>query len=246
MEATAALPMPWASVGLSIRHHRLTHMWPVAASIALHGICLMALMNWDHAGDTALRAADTALVVEVVQPPPPEAAVMPQPQPPSPPQVPHHMVVKRPSLSRPASPPAPVAVSHAHSVPAVPEGAGATDAPAGSGAGGGGENTAGRNEGAAPISSDSAAIPAEGNPLPIYPVAARRAGREGRVVVLVRIMANGECAEAEIAESSGTPSLDEAAKATVRHWRFIPATHAGQRMETTLRVPVSFRLNGLP
>ena len=45
-----------------------------------------------------------------------------------------------------------------------------------------------------------------------------------------------------IAESSGTPSLDEAALAAVRQWRFTPARRNGEAAEDVVLVPVSFTL----
>jgi len=90
--------------------------------------------------------------------------------------------------------------------------------------------------------SDGSAAPYTGNSAPAYPVAARRAGREGRTVLLVTVGVDGECRDAQLEETSGTPSLDEAAVTTVRHWRFTPARHAGQAVEATIRVPVVFRL----
>jgi protein TonB len=92
------------------------------------------------------------------------------------------------------------------------------------------------------IGWDVPAEPAAGNPAPAYPVAARRAGREGRAVLRVVVSSTGEGREIRIAESSGTPSLDEAALAAVRHWRFTPARRNGEAAEDVVLVPVSFTL----
>lgn len=92
------------------------------------------------------------------------------------------------------------------------------------------------------IGRDVPAEPAAGNPAPAYPVAARRAGREGRAVLRVVVSSTGEGREIRIAESSGTPSLDEAALAAVRHWRFTPARRNGEAAEDVVLVPVSFTL----
>ena len=89
---------------------------------------------------------------------------------------------------------------------------------------------------------DRQAGPSPGNPAPAYPLSARRAGREGRAVLLVVVGAGGECREIRIEESSGTPSLDEAAAAAVRLWRFIPAQSAGKAVEAAIRVPIAFKL----
>ena len=65
-------------------------------------------------------------------------------------------------------------------------------------------------------------------PEPEYPERARRAGVEGRVVVQLRISAAGEVLAAEVAESSGSASLDASALAAARASTFTPAT-AGDR-----------------
>lgn len=65
-------------------------------------------------------------------------------------------------------------------------------------------------------------------PEPAYPERARRAGVEGRVVVQLRISAAGEVISAQVAESSGSASLDTSALAAARASTFTPAT-AGDR-----------------
>ena len=65
-------------------------------------------------------------------------------------------------------------------------------------------------------------------PEPAYPDRARRAGVEGRVVVQLRISAAGEVVSAQVAESSGSASLDTSALAAARASTFTPAT-AGDR-----------------
>jgi protein TonB len=82
------------------------------------------------------------------------------------------------------------------------------------------------------------------NPRPVYPLAARRRGLEGRVLLSVHVRADGSCAEVQLRQSSGHALLDDSALATVRRWRFLPATRAGQAMDSWVDVPVSFRLNG--
>jgi protein TonB len=76
-------------------------------------------------------------------------------------------------------------------------------------------------------------------------VSARRAGREGRTILLAVVGVNGECREVTVAETSGTPSLDEAAMAAVRRWRFTPAMRPDPTAEAIIRVPVIFRLTPL-
>lgn len=92
------------------------------------------------------------------------------------------------------------------------------------------------------IGSDAAATPMPGNPAPVYPMAARRAHREGRVILRVAVSGDGGGRDIRVAESSGTPSLDEAAVQAVRAWRFMPAMRNGVSAEDVILVPVVFRL----
>jgi len=58
---------------------------------------------------------------------------------------------------------------------------------------------------------------------PIYPERARRAGVEGRVTVRLRLSATGSVLTAEIADSSGSDSLDAAALRAAQASGFSPA-----------------------
>ena len=80
------------------------------------------------------------------------------------------------------------------------------------------------------------------NPAPRYPYLARRRGQEGRVVLRVRVNADGRAEAVSIRESSGYHLLDEAALETVRQWRFLPARKADLTVAGLVDVPVSFRL----
>jgi protein TonB len=82
----------------------------------------------------------------------------------------------------------------------------------------------------------------EGNPAPAYPLAARRAQREGRAVLRVVVSVAGDAGAVAVVESSGTPSLDEAALQAVRRWRYLPARRNGAPSEDVILVPVRFRL----
>lgn len=86
-------------------------------------------------------------------------------------------------------------------------------------------------------------VAALNNPKPPYPLAARRQGAEGRVVLRALVLEDGRCAEVRIVRSSGHALLDESALATVRRWRFLPATRAGAPVTASVDVPISFRLD---
>lgn len=86
-------------------------------------------------------------------------------------------------------------------------------------------------------------VAALNNPKPPYPLAARRLGVEGRVVLSVHVLADGRCDDVRLARSSGSALLDDSALMTVRRWRFLPATRAGTPVAALVDVPISFRLD---
>lgn len=86
-------------------------------------------------------------------------------------------------------------------------------------------------------------VAALNNPKPPYPLAARRLGIEGRVVLRVHVLADGRCDDVQLARSSGSALLDESALSTVRRWRFLPATRGGTPVAASVNVPISFRLD---
>lgn len=81
------------------------------------------------------------------------------------------------------------------------------------------------------------------NPKPVYPLASRRLGEEGRVLLRVRVSAHGLPAEVDIRQSSGFPRLDEAARAAVLRWRFVPARQGTEAVEASVLVPLQFTLD---
>lgn len=80
------------------------------------------------------------------------------------------------------------------------------------------------------------------NPAPSYPRNSRRRGEEGRVLLRVRVLADGAAGVVEIAEGSGHPRLDDAARDAVRNWRFVPASRGDTKIDSWLNVPIVFRL----
>jgi protein TonB len=80
------------------------------------------------------------------------------------------------------------------------------------------------------------------NPAPAYPPAARRRGEEGRVMLRVQVSAQGAAEQVEIRTSSGSNRLDEAAAATVSHWKFIPARRGDTPVQSWVLVPIIFKL----
>lgn len=82
------------------------------------------------------------------------------------------------------------------------------------------------------------------NAPPNYPVQALLSGIEGRVMLRVLVDATGLVENATVQASSGTVSLDEAALAAVRRWRFSPARRAGTAVAHEVLVPVRFSILG--
>jgi protein TonB len=80
------------------------------------------------------------------------------------------------------------------------------------------------------------------NPSPEYPAEALAAGKEGRVVLRVKVGADGRVQAASVQRSSGHAEFDQAALAAVRRWQFRPATHMGVAIAKEIAVPVRFEI----
>lgn len=80
------------------------------------------------------------------------------------------------------------------------------------------------------------------NPKPAYPPLSRRLGEQGRVVVRVHVDARGLPGEIQLHTSSGAERLDQAALATVRRWKFVPAKRGAEPIADWVLVPIAFSL----
>ena len=117
----------------------------------------------------------------------------------------------------------------------------------GSGANGAGPgNGSGNGAGSGSGSSASGIVLTQARyretPRPDYPENARREGREGRVLLRVLVDTQGRSKRVEINASSGSDALDRAAAEAIKSWRFHPARHGEQPVESWLRVPIEFHL----
>lgn len=81
-----------------------------------------------------------------------------------------------------------------------------------------------------------------GNPTPHYPREARDNGWEGRVLLLVKVGADGRAAGVRVNRSSGHDVLDDSALRTVWRWRFRPGTRGGVPVASSVLIPIRFRL----
>ena len=80
------------------------------------------------------------------------------------------------------------------------------------------------------------------NPAPNYPPLSRRAGEQGTVVLRVLVSPLGLAENVDIKSSSGSTRLDEAALKTVRQWKFVPARKGEIPIQSTVLVPIIFKL----
>ena len=78
---------------------------------------------------------------------------------------------------------------------------------------------------------------------PDYPQLDKRLGHEGNVLLKLAIDERGAVVDTQVERSSGYQSLDQAAADWVRsHWRYQPATRAGDAVASNAEVTVTFRL----
>ena len=81
------------------------------------------------------------------------------------------------------------------------------------------------------------------NPKPRYPLAARRMGQQGTVVLRVEVSAAGSVLGLQVSESSGFERLDRVALAAVSSWRFVAARRGAVAVASSIQVPIVFRLD---
>ncbi|MDE2256885.1 MAG: TonB family protein [Xanthomonadaceae bacterium] len=78
-----------------------------------------------------------------------------------------------------------------------------------------------------------------------YPLDALRNHEQGTVILRVLVGADGSVLGVRIERSSGSRSLDRAAREAVGKWRFHPATRNGVAHSAWASVPVTFNLKSL-
>ena len=84
------------------------------------------------------------------------------------------------------------------------------------------------------------------NPPPAYPSAARRGNIEGKVLLKVDVSQEGTAEQVEVARSSGSRLLDEAARVAVEQWRFVPAHRGSEKVAANVIVPIIFKIKEQP
>jgi TonB family protein len=80
------------------------------------------------------------------------------------------------------------------------------------------------------------------NPKPLYPLAAKRRGMQGQVLLQVTVTTKGTASKIIVKQSSGFKLLDKAAVTAVASWKFVPAMKNANPIESIVVIPVRFEL----
>jgi len=80
------------------------------------------------------------------------------------------------------------------------------------------------------------------NTVPVYPLEAARRREHGAVVMELSVDETGAVTHVEILQSSGSNTLDTAARTQLAKWHFHPAIKNGHPIATTIRQTVDFTL----
>ena len=207
---------------------------PTATPVRVFPVALVARLG-GGGGDGALPDAPAPPAAEPAPPPP----VAPAPKP---------RVAKAPRPSRPKPAPPSESIAsiapqgHATETSAVPPPGSGTGGPGEAGGGGHGGGVGGGSGGG--DGTGGARVAYGTNPLPPYPLAARRLGMEGVTLLDVLVAPDGKPVDVRVEKSSGFAPLDDSALKTVRErWRFVPAREGGTPVESRVTVPIRFRLS---
>lgn len=198
--------------------------------LVLHGAALYGLWSF-----RIIPAPDEAitLMVNLINPPPPEQPKPPQPDPPkplkprpveTPPPEHQHLVAEahvvqpdEPVAYAPPPPPAPPPpVIEAPPLPPQPL--------------------------QPVVLSNELSVSCPERSPPDYPMFSKRLNEQGKVVLRVELGEDGHVANAEVKTSSGFRRLDEAALNTVKKWRCKPVMRNGVAVPATALQPFNFVL----
>ena len=105
-----------------------------------------------------------------------------------------------------------------------------------------GEGLGGEGRGLSPVPAHEATPLYRRNPVPEYPLIARKRGYQGTVVLEVLVDREGKVKDLTLSASSGYSVLDQAALTSVKAWLFDPGTRGGDKVEMWVKVPVRFQL----
>jgi periplasmic protein TonB len=200
-------------------------------ALALHAVAGSALLAYEPARSALLSAAP--VMVSLIAPPKVERPKPPLEVPPKPRPVvkPRPKPEPLPLITAPVEAPSPSPIVVAPPPPPPPELPPLVAAPV---------------EAPPPVAISAPIFAADylDNPAPLYPAPSRRSGEQGRVLLRVLVNPGGAADQVEIRSSSGYARLDEAARSTVRRWRFVPAKRGDEPVAAWVLIPISFRLEG--
>ena len=201
--------------------------WPrvgaLSGTLSLY-LLAAALLLIPPAAVTLLRPATQTILVDWIDPPPKPIEV---PPPPIPVPIVHHEKQKVKPLPAPEAPHVDVVADSPFPTPV---------------------------DHAPPAPDTGTAAPADTAPSPLgyltrtpvkYPREALQRREQGTVILRVLVGADGKPQSVEIEKSSGSRSLDQAARAAVEHWTFRPGTLNGVRSALWALVPIAFDLRQL-
>ena len=208
----------------SLRRLRQEQLIGLLFVLLLHGAVLYGL--WSY---RIIPTPDEAIVlmVNLINPPPPEQPrplkpeppKLPQPRHPEPPPEHEHLVVEAPVVlpDEPVAyvPPPPPPVIEAPPLPPQPM----------------------------VLSCELSVTCPERTP-PGYPLLSKRMNEQGKVVLRVELGEDGRVDVAEVKTSSGYRRLDEVALNTVKTWRCKPAMRNGVAVRAVALQPFNFILEG--
>ena len=80
------------------------------------------------------------------------------------------------------------------------------------------------------------------NPAPDYPLVARRRGESGTVLLRVLVTPDGNPLSVTVFKTSGSLSLDEAARKAVNGWKFVPGREGDKAVQAEVHVPIVFNI----
>ena len=197
--------------------------------LAFHGAALYGL--WSY---RIIPTPDEAitLMVNLINPPPPEQPKPPKPRPPEPPPPEHlHLAVEAPVVlpDEPVvyvPPPPPVVEAPPPPQPSAP----LVEAPP-------------LPPQPVMLSGELSVSCPERSP-PVFPSLSMRMNEQGKVVLRVELGEDGRVANAEVKTSSGYRRLDDAALNAVRTWRCKPSVRNGVAVRAVALQPFNFILEG--
>ena len=212
---------------LSERHPSpAERVFSLLAVVLLHAVVAYALLFFSVKNEfISLPSSITVRLLPMIEEPPAAAKPLPPPPP------------KAPVRKQPVVPPQPVLAA---AVPAAPSSFVVAPQPPAPPA-----PQPVAPPAPAPVAIVAARFDADylHNPKPVYPALSRRLSEEGKVLLKVRVSAQGAALEVVVSKSSGFSRLDAAAVAAVERWRFVPARRGEEPVDSSVVVPIAFALD---